>query len=391
MKEKIAALYGAGNKSLQIEKMLAAYRKDIKAKYLIENKIFSKIGTAVKGTAADLDIISLYDLASKYKRGEIDCVAYSTEYHLFDTREIEQRCLEAGIKDEDLYAVPIDILRKGSLETMDADRILVRHDRLDQLYHLDIHIVDNCNLRCKGCSHFSSCVKEEKMQSLADYTRNLLQLKKLVPNICRIAILGGEPLLHPQLEDILRFTREIYPFAAINVVTNGILLSQMSRQLIREMKRDRIQISLSLYPVMQSKLGDFLAFMKENELHYTIFDCSKFEKRLFSSPVMDGKKMTQKCGHVLCMRENKIGRCPLIMFTDYYNAAFGKTFPESDGIDIYQEESGLSLIRKLKEPAELCSYCCGRDFYYEDWQICGQQGPEKEDWIIPVHGREAKE
>ena len=87
---------------------------------------------------------------------------------------------------------------------------------------LEYHITDHCNLNCAGCSHFSPLAKE-RYASLDKFEENLIQLKKWNFEIGQFNLLGGEPLLHPQIRDFIEVALK-YLDAQIVVKTNGILL-----------------------------------------------------------------------------------------------------------------------------------------------------------------------
>jgi MoaA/NifB/PqqE/SkfB family radical SAM enzyme len=74
------------------------------------------------------------------------------------------------------------------------------------LPYVEMHVVDHCNLNCKGCSHFSP-IADELFTDIGEFTRDLQQLRRLVSNIEVIRLMGGEPLLHPNITDFIRSTK----------------------------------------------------------------------------------------------------------------------------------------------------------------------------------------
>lgn len=387
--KKIVALYGAGNKSLKIESVITKYLPNYEVKYLIENIVFSKIGTklpCLNNGKKTLDIISLGSLDSKYANNEIHTLVFPSSYHLFDQREILDNCLSIGIKNEDIYTMPLDIMcRDDELNASDVKRILVHPDKLEQFCHLDIHILDNCNCSCKACSHFSTLAPSEgTMITCEEFEKNISRLHTLIPNITSISVLGGEPLLHPDLENILRIARFFYRFSKINVTTNGIKLLQMTDKLVEEIIENNIHIKISLYPPFRKKVESWIDFLRKKQIIFSVMDCNKFERRLLADPLFDGKRTTIKCGHLFCMRGSCIGKCPQAVFVDYYNKQFGEILPEIKGVDIFEVESGLKLIEKLEQPLELCDYCCGRDFYHECWENTQKNQIKPDDWFMKL-------
>lgn len=82
--------------------------------------------------------------------------------------------------------------------------------------HLSLETNMTCNLNCKACYNLSK-----------DYVKTLDQIKDEVRtakerrNLETITILGGEPTLHPDLPDIIRFIESQKIFAQL--LTNGIV------------------------------------------------------------------------------------------------------------------------------------------------------------------------
>ena len=87
---------------------------------------------------------------------------------------------------------------------------------------LDVHIVDRCNLNCKGCCALSP-VAGEWFLEISEAKKDLFELSRKV-RIFQIGLIGGEPLLHPKLIDLIQIVREAYPKASVVITTNGILL-----------------------------------------------------------------------------------------------------------------------------------------------------------------------
>lgn len=107
---------------------------------------------------------------------------------------------------------------------------------------LEYHITDHCNLRCDHCCSFSPVLKKWFADPV-QFREDLLAVRRLVrPQFLKIV--GGEPLLHPQLEELLATAHELQVGARIQLTTNGILLAKLSPR-----SWDCIQmLSVSLYP-----------------------------------------------------------------------------------------------------------------------------------------------
>ena len=89
-------------------------------------------------------------------------------------------------------------------------------ERMANMYaapYLDVHVCDHCNLRCAGCLHFAP-LAEQRFLDLDEYARDLEQLaavRGIAGYFDTIVLMGGEPLLHPRVAEVVRTTRAHLP------------------------------------------------------------------------------------------------------------------------------------------------------------------------------------
>ncbi len=140
-----------------------------------------------------------------------------------------------------------------------------------------VEITTYCNLRCPGC--YRGCDREDNVQvhePLETIKENINTLAEL-RNCQIISISGGEPLLHPELLDILRHIRSmgLLPF----VHTNGLLLTPeliiklkeagLSGLIIRvdSLSGNRSKTEADLHS-LRKKYGEMVAAVKGIHLTY---------------------------------------------------------------------------------------------------------------------------
>ena len=121
--------------------------------------------------------------------------------------------------------------------------------------YLQIPITFDCNLKCKNCSF--GCDKFTKRNAFYITTE---KFKEYLTEIDRIAtnsnipfsltILGGEPLLHP---DVIEFLNILYDYkihvSDIVLSTNGIKLLSMPDSFFTIIKKLDVTICVSKYPI----------------------------------------------------------------------------------------------------------------------------------------------
>lgn len=87
---------------------------------------------------------------------------------------------------------------------------------------IEINAVMQCNLACAGCSHASPVASTFDSDPAVVY-RDLLALRA-VAEVSELRVVGGEPLLHPDLAGLLRAIRASRIGALVRLITNGTRL-----------------------------------------------------------------------------------------------------------------------------------------------------------------------
>ncbi len=117
-------------------------------------------------------------------------------------------------------------------------------DRFGRIHdYLRISVTDRCNLRCLYC------MPEEGMQfadsdTLLSYD-NIVEVVQSAAALGfrKLRITGGEPLVRPGLDDLIRSLKAVEGIEEISMTTNGVLLSRHAAAL-RDAGLDRVNISL---------------------------------------------------------------------------------------------------------------------------------------------------
>src|SRR5437016_4782634 len=89
-----------------------------------------------------------------------------------------------------------------------------------------IYLTDRCNLDCSYCTEYDNSRPDPKLEDLKLWIKKIRDLGTM-----RIALVGGEPLMHPNVVEIVRYCRELG--FATSLTTNGFLLT---RKLLKELE-----------------------------------------------------------------------------------------------------------------------------------------------------------
>ena len=92
------------------------------------------------------------------------------------------------------------------------------------LPYLEVMATQSCNLSCLGCTNYSD-LPAKGFVSWQEIKNSLLAWGEKL-EILDFGIIGGEPLLNPEIEDWILGIRQLLPNSQIRLVTNGLLLDK---------------------------------------------------------------------------------------------------------------------------------------------------------------------
>jgi wyosine [tRNA(Phe)-imidazoG37] synthetase (radical SAM superfamily) len=143
----------------------------------------------------------------------------------------------------------------------------INHDEIERLILNSaieaniLPITSRCDSRCIFCSHKNNPrdidVISVGVRSMEDITRTLAFLNPR--NVITIGesatqIIEGEPLSHPQFNEILSLTRRAYPETPMEITTNGRRLTREMVEFLKEKGNINLNISLNSASVHGRKL-----------------------------------------------------------------------------------------------------------------------------------------
>ena len=242
---------------------------------------------------------------------------------------------------------------------------------------LQMDIVQHCNLGCKYCSHFS-CIAEKEFYSLRNFKNDIMRISKLCnKQLDVLSLLGGEPLLHPNLEEILYISRKYFPYSMIVLVTNAILIDKMPESFWEAMSKNNIYFGATIYPIkgidwekIYNKVVKYnIAFPAHPDQYFykSLDEVLNHKRTEFLKIVLDleGKQdITTFCKFKInCTNlfNGKLYPCPTIANIRHFNKKFNKNIPvtEKDYVDIYKVKSSKEINEFLYSNIPFCKYCHG--------------------------------
>jgi hypothetical protein len=230
---------------------------------------------------------------------------------------------------------------------------------------LAVQIVDHCNLRCRSCNHLSPVLSAHR----ADMAEIIAVVERLSQHYHadRVSLLGGEPLLHPQLPEIVAAVRESGIGKRIVVVTNGRLLLRMGADFWREV--DAVEVSL--YPGCEpnerelhtwahraATSGTEMVMVRHPEFRETYSEIGPEDPSLIGD-IFDTCQMAHdwRCHHLV---SGRLHRCPPSAFLPRILANLSSS--EHDSVDVLGAADLAAELRAMllaDSPLDACTHCLG--------------------------------
>ena len=188
------------------------------------------------------------------------------------------------------------------------------------------------------------------------------RLSQLVANIRIITLIGGEPLLHPNITAFISLSRKYFPKSEIQIISNGLLLPTMNDEFWQTCKRSRVKIELSIYPPFFEKQQNWVNIAKTHEVEITTARKTEFYDFINVEGNTHDKKGLERCQkHWPMLRNGKIYNCFLPALVHYFNREYKTEIPNDEYIDIYSPQiNGWDILNQVTKSTETCKYCTYR-------------------------------
>lgn len=235
------------------------------------------------------------------------------------------------------------------------------------------HITELCNLNCNSCWHFIpiSTIKDHYTFDKIMYEMDLLSKHENIIN--RFNIMGGEPLIHPDIIPIIYYVRKSLPNTKIGISTNGVNHAIFeNKRFIEALKHNNIEIRITQYPYNDKTSVDnyyrIYEILNENNIKYEIVSIIdknyKFLIQPFRKNITNDINLNKWCKtfHYCTMyRDNKLWICHVAAYVDFIQ----RRFPDADWIksdensfiDISKECTDEEILNSMSKLALVCEHC----------------------------------
>jgi len=380
---------------VQVEEMInfcnhkTVYIYDCKEPQQLIVKFLKMCGIEVAGMIAEdkntqdaknskYPVFTPQEVGAKMLGGQVG-ILISNEDHLHS--EIRGKLSVTGVKE--LYYLS----ERNRIKIPDRMRPLCTN-QMD----VQFDIAHHCNLNCQCCTHFSP-ISDKYLLDINEFERDIKRLADLTDCNVNLNLMGGEPLLHPQLVDFCRIAREILPTSRIVITTNGLLLvkkeNDQNGNLWQAIKDYDVTLHVTTYPIKldynaidekAKKYGiKYHRFVEAGEvIRKEKNNVSTVEKvtTLFPFDLNGNVPKYQFIGcydfhRCIGLIHGKLYTCPIIPGAEYFNKYFHQNLEvtQNDYIDIYEAKSFEEIAEFLSHKPYFCRYCNVKGRHSLPWAI----------------------
>lgn len=237
-------------------------------------------------------------------------------------------------------------------------------------FEFEFPLTSHCNLNCQMCTVFSP-IAEKSFLSMESFYRDLSRMRELFgTRDVWFRMVGGEPLLHPQVTDMMLMARKILPEALISITTNGLLAGKMDNAFYAAARNMNIVMLNSPYPPVDA--DGVVSFFRKLGIN-SFKTVRKFTSRkmaLDPDGTQDARANFKRCGY-RCnfVLDGRLSRCFYPLAIGHFNKRFGKSLEttDRDSVDIHSHTPEEIRVF-LRSPIDFCRFCRNDHIEYFDWK-----------------------
>jgi len=149
-----------------------------------------------------------------------------------------------------------------------------KHKNKVHIYQTDVLITEKCTLNCSHCNMFMPHFKSPLHRQLATIISDIDSFFNVVDYVSVFHLVGGEPFLYPNIEDVVRHILQnyIHKIDKLIITTNGTILPK--ENMIKLLKYNDVILSVSDYTDkldnIKSKVLKVLDVYKENDINHYV-------------------------------------------------------------------------------------------------------------------------
>lgn len=154
------------------------------------------------------------------------------------------------------------IIRSNSYHEKTILETEFNHRWLD---YVEFYLTHHCNLNCINCNRFSN----HNLSGSADWNQHRDTYKEWSRklHLDKVAFLGGEPTVYPQLTEAITDVHTWWPDAKLEITTNGLLVERLRESVVEVLQKTKTKLYVSIHyeawkerikQAVESKFGELV-------------------------------------------------------------------------------------------------------------------------------------
>ena len=242
----------------------------------------------------------------------------------------------------------------------------INHDKL-VLASLDVVVTEKCSLKCEKCSNLMQYYQHPKNLNIEEIKASLDKVLDVVDKIYELRILGGEPFMNPDFYSLIEWYAGHDKITKIAILTNATIFPDEDK--LQRLISSKVKIWLSDYGSVSSKLHEWIAWCKNNQVEYYISklkkwqDLGRLEGHNYSPTEIKYVYETCECNDCPVLMKGKLYNCPYSA-----NAVnLGALYSDEAKLDAFVLDDETDLKERMKkflyerDYLMACHYCGGRN------------------------------
>jgi len=230
---------------------------------------------------------------------------------------------------------------------------------------LEINASYVCNLKCKQCANI--CWLGNKVATTAEVAKTVKAWSSRI-RANHISVCGGEPLMNPDLLNILIEIRRGWS-EFILVKTNGCFLNKLTEAEIEWMLKNNAKLWLAFKDTATYEANQDLLSQLPPKLFHTVKYPGHTNYKWYEAQQMEDGKLIQtnnnpQTAYEVChakkcvvIHDEKIYMCPKMFWLDYLKDQSYRLYPAIPGSHRTVQHSDEQLQQYLSKPSANCMIC----------------------------------
>ena len=243
------------------------------------------------------------------------------------------------------------------------------YNKSNMIDRLVVMLTEKCTLKCKNCDAYIPYHCHPKQFSYEEIIHSYNTILKVCGSIHAIDLLGGEPLLHPELDLIMKYLILDGRCERITIISNGTIIP--NQKVIECLKNEKCIFRISDYGKLSKKKDEIISLLEREQINYEITNYQYWDE-IPRISYQEATKEELNLKFATCTANDLYVKGNIVCCCSFLVGLYGlesnkEMFPKYDSNIVYLdsgEDSERDLthyIRNLHErkAIDACRYCPG--------------------------------